>query len=394
MKFIDLFRAIKGFVTFEVCGGFTERFINLCTQKRIGIFDVRYINSHIEAKIAPKSFGRLRSVARKTGVKINVINKSGIPFILLRNRHRVGLMAGAIFFALFMLIMNRFLWCIDSSGSEKFSKEQIIEVAQSIGIKPGVFLPSFDEKKAAREIYKYFDGELSWVSVNIKGSMAFIEVRDTKVPQSVEDESPCNIIADFDGVILSDETLSGIKNISKGNAVKKGDLLISGVIENEDSSTVYYKAKGIFTATHKTSYKAETSYDKKRFAYKNSQSYICLHLFGLNIPIKLKSIAEDNCDIFSYTFYLRFANINLPFGFTRVFGVEYDKALSEKHEGYIYTCGKYSEDTYEKYKNTNILSYSLKINDKASYISISGDYDCIDFIGIEQPILTENMESL
>lgn len=393
MKLIDLFRFFKGYVTFEVSEGFLERFINLCTQRRIGIFDVKNVNSHIVAKISPKDFEKLNEIAIKSGSKIDIINESGLPFIISKNRHRVGLIYGSVFFLVFILIMNRFLWCVDSSGSEKYSKEQIIEVAQLVGVKQGVFLPLFDEKKAAREIYKYFDGELSWVSVNVKGSIAFIEVRDTKVPTEPQDEEPCNIIADFDGVILSDETLSGIKSITKGNAVKKGDLLISGVIENEDSSTVYYKAKGNFTATHKTIANTERKYDKKCCTYKNSESYICLHIFGVDIPIKFKGFGKEKTDTFKYTQYIKFFDMNLPFGYTRIFSVQNDDTISKKHVSYIYTCNEYEKETYEKYKNTNIISYKVNILNGTSSIAVTGEYDCIDFIGVEQPILIEKAET-
>lgn len=393
MKLIDLFRFFKGYVTFEVSEGFLERFINLCTQRRIGIFDVKNVNSHIVAKISPKDFERLNEIAIKSGSKIDIINESGLPFIISKNRHRVGLIYGSVFFVVFILIMNRFLWCVDSSGSEKYSKEQIIEVAHSVGVKQGVFLPLFDEKKAAREIYKYFDGELSWVSVNVKGSIAFIEVRDTKATPEAQDESPCNIIADFDGVILSDETLSGIKSTTKGNAVKKGDLLISGVIENEDSSTVYYKAKGNFTAMHKTIAKTEKKYNIKCYNFKNSKSYICLHIFGVDIPLKFKSFSKERADTFKCTHYLNFFDMNLPFGYTRVFTVQYDDATSKKHETYIYACNEYEKETYEKYKNTNIVLYKVNILDSTSSVVVTGEYDCIDFIGVEQPILTEKAET-
>lgn len=393
MKLIELFRRLKGYVTFEAVGGFSERFINLCTQKRIGIFDVRYINSHVEAKISPKSFNKLRPIVRKTGVRLNVINKSGLPFAISRNKHRVGLMGGVIFYCAFMLIMNRFLWCINSSGSEKYSGEQIMQAAYEVGVRPGVFLPFFDEKKAAREIYKYFDGKIAWVSVNVKGSMASIEVKDTQAEQEIEDENPCNIIADFDGVILSDETLSGIKNISKGNAVKKGDLLISGVIENEDSSTVYYKAKGLFTATHKSFSNANTAFNEKHLAYCESKSYIRIELFGLSIPLYFSANHDNSSDLFCCTFYAEAFGVRLPFSYTRVVSARHEKDVIKKENAFIYTCCEYDKDCYEKYKNTNILSYDLNIDSNSSEVKISGEYDCIDFIGAEQPILTEKTQS-
>lgn len=395
MKLIDLIRMLKGYITFKAEGGFSERFINLCAKSHITIFDVKYIDSYIRAKISAKQFKKLRTIAKKTGVKITVIRKDGAVFIIRRNKHRVALMLGACFFVVFVTVMNRFLWCIDVSGSEKFSAEQIIQAAQIAGVKQGTFLPMFDEKKAAREIYKAFDGELSWVTVNIKGSRASISVRDTKKTQGedIEEKTPCNIIADFDGVILSDETLSGVKNINKGNAVKKGDLLISGVIENEDLSTVYYKAKGKFTAVHETKDTAIVSFEDNLIGYGESKSYILVHFFGLDIPFGRKEKDEDKYNTFSYSVFAEFAKMKLPFGFSKIYSVERRSFSYNKENAYIHASYNYTKNCYDKYKNTNILTSELEIKTTNSKVIIEGEHNCIDFIGTEQPILVENSKS-
>lgn len=395
MKLIDLVRMLKGYVTFKAQGGFSERFINLCAKSHVAIFDVKYIDSYIKAKISAKQFKKLRTIAKKTGVKITVISKDGAVFIIRRNKHRVALMLGACFFILFVATMNRFLWCIDASGSEKFSAEQIIEAAQLAGVKQGTFLPIFDEKKAAREIYKAFNGELSWVTVNIKGSRASISVRDTQKTQGedIDDKTPCNIIADFDGVILSDETLSGVKNINKGNAVKKGDLLISGVIENEDSSTAYYKAKGKFTAVHETEDIATVFFEDNRIGYGESKSYILVHFLGLDIPFGIKEKAGDKYDTFTYSQFAEFAGMKLPFGFSKIYSIERRSFAYNKENAYVHAVNNYTKNCYNKYKNTNILSSELKIKATNSKVIIEGKHNCIDFIGTEQPILVENSKS-
>lgn len=390
MRLIELFRSIKGYIIFTAYGGFSERFINLCMRSRVPVFDTLCHEKEISAKIFPEDFRKLRKIARKTGVRIKVKDRKGLPFFIKRHNHRCGLIFSLVFFILFSVIMNRFLWCIDASGSVRYSSEQIKEAARSVGIKEGIFIPSFDEGAAARGIYRCFDNNLSWVTVNFKGSKCFIEVRDSdsSLRENTESKQPCNIIADFDGVILSDETYSGIKITNKGSAVKKGDLLISGVMENPDFSATYYPAKGNFTAMRENKDAVSFSLKEKLKSYSSYKNKYILHILGLNIPFG--SVKGEN---FAVRKNVQFASQGLPFGLSIITVPEENTVSTDEKTAFILACDNYTDKTYDKYKNTKIINSHIKINKSASEIKLTGEYSCIDFIGISQPILTENIES-
>ena len=82
MKLIYILRLIRGFVSFEINGGFTERFINLCAAKHIAIWDVGIQNNTLTACILVKKFRRLRAIAKKSGCKLKITKKYGLPFFL------------------------------------------------------------------------------------------------------------------------------------------------------------------------------------------------------------------------------------------------------------------------------------------------------------------------
>lgn len=392
--FVKILQLLRGYVIFIAKGGFGERFINLCTFRRIDIWDVSCCENSIRAKIAIKNFSKLRSVARKTGVKIKITHKRGMPFYLKAHNDRVGLIIGIIFFVLFSVIMNRFVWCISATDSENFSSEQIIEVAESVGLRYGVYVSTFDEEKAAREIYKAFDGELSYVKVNIKGSLAVIEYRDSKKKLEIEEEGePSNIIADFDGVIVSDETYKGVRNISKGNAVKEGDVLISGVVEGVDSKPLYYEAKGNFTALHNSSSKSVIDSIDKVESFSEAKEYYKLILFGIEFPLGFIPYKPGNVKVYSYRSFLKYNGYVIPFGIEKKTIAFYeeesiDKAIAEK-----LVCMNYSSLVYDKYKNSNIVYSDVKIIEERNRLTVSGKYSCIDFIGKSKPIIIENSEN-
>ena len=289
--------------------------------------------------------------------------------------------------------MNRFVWCISAVDSENFSAQEIIEAAEDVGLHYGVYVPFFDEEKAAREIYKAFGGELTYVKVNIKGSLAVVEFRDSRPKLEIQQKGePSNLVADFDGVIVSDETYQGAKNISRGNAVKTGDVLISGVVEGIDAKPLYYEAKGKFTALHNRYSEVKLEKNMNTACFKNRKEYYSLIVFGFKIPFGFSSYSAENSRIYTYRKYAHYDGFQLPFAIEKKTVVSVDKRGILPENALDLACMNYSELVYDKYKNTNIVSYNLKINDNNNIVEISAEYQCIDFIGQSKAIIIENEE--
>ena len=391
---VKLLKYLLGYIVFEAKGGFCERFINLCAMRRIDIWDVSLTGDVIRAKIGIKKFRRLRSIVRKTGVKISIKQRCGLPFYLKNHRDRVGLVVGAVIFIFFMTVMNSFVWCIQSSDSEKFSREQILQAAESAGLHYGIRVKNFDEEKAAREIYKAFEGELSWVKVNIKGSLAVIDFRD-KV-KNIEKETkgePSNIVADFDGVIISDETYQGSKNKSRGDTVVKGDVLISGVVEGVDMKPLYYQAKGKFSALHTVTKEYSLNASESFCSYATANSQYKIILFGLEVPISFSGYSAETSEIYTYESYLEFEDYRLPFGIKKTAVVNHNNTeLNGRHKTLIATLN-YCDYVYGDLRNTNILSYNVNLSEESDGYKVSGEYRCIDFIGESKAIIMENSEN-
>lgn len=390
MNIIDSFRLLKGYVSFKAQGGFTERFINLCSVNNIHIWNITAKNKEISANIAIKDFKKLKPVARASGVKVVISKKNGLPFFFANHSERVGLLISLVFFIAFSLVMNKFVWCIESQGSEKYSPEQIIAVAESFGLKHGTFIPFFDEKEASRSIVNAFEGELLWASVNIKGSRAMIEVRDfVKGIDEDYDSDPCNIVSDFDGVVLSVETAKGDSVVSPGSGVTKGDLLISGVLDALNESTKYCHARGKVTAITKRQCVSENLFSSCNFKFTKTQNYYSLYFFGIKIPLGFYKTDNSN-QSYSYMKSFCFDGKILPFGIIKTTVAEYKNEAYEKEQLLLYTVNSYSNNAYSTFENTTILSSVIDVDISKDKIKLCGNYECIDNIGKTQPIIIEN----
>lgn len=391
MLLVRALKFIAGYVVFSARGGFGERFINLCALGRVRVWDMTCFDGCIKGKIAVRDFHKLRRIVRKTGVRLKIIEKVGLPFYFQTHRHRMGLVISAVFYIVFCMVMNRFVWCIDTSDGNKFSREQIVSAARNAGLHQGIYVPGFDEEKAAREIFKSFNGELSWVKVNIKGSLAAIDYREKNDKLQIEEKGePSNIVADFDGVIVSDETYQGAKNISRGSAVKRGDVLISGIVEGIDQKPLYYEAKGKFTALHNDVSELTLSGESPFYCFADIREFYTLEFFGLKIPLGAVGYTAEERALFTVDFFAEYDGHVLPFSISKTTVASYEKRSLPMEELSSVAVLNYSDYTYNKYGNSNIVSSQVTRKIKNNSVIITGEYQCVDFIGESKPIIIDN----
>lgn len=385
----DFLRYLKGYVTFRGEGGFTERFINLCNTGGIFIRDLSISDGNFTAKCSVGDYRRLRHIAKKSGVRLELSKRNGLVFDLREKRQRKGLLVGSVFFLLFFTVMSNFVWTVDVTGNELVSKDDILALGKSYGIFVGTYKPLFDEVSAANTLAKESDGVFSWAAINIKGSRAVIEVREQK--KSIKSEgkaAPSNLVADFDGVVISAEILSGTSFIREGMGIREGDLLISGAEENEDLSVSFVEARGRITAKRDKS--LSLSFNKNACPSKitSTKRFLSLYLFGLEIPLSLPLKSGEL--FFRDESYLSYNGVRLPLGIiSKIYRETAKEARSEK-ELLLSCLETFSESSYNLNGNTLILSAKPSVRVEKDRIITSCNWNCLDFVGKKQEIFTES----
>lgn len=389
MKSVDILRYLKGYVIFRGVGGFTERFINLCNFNGIIIRDVVFSDNFFTAKCNTGDYRKLRHISKKSGVKLSLLTKSGLIFDLKEKKERKGLLLGMMFFFLFFLIMSNFVWTVDVSGNEQISKEDILSLGKKHGIFVGTYKPTFNETAAASALALENNNLLDWAAINIKGSRAVIEVREQKKSiRNQDNEIPSNLVADFDGVIISAEVFSGTGCISEGMGIGKGDLLISGTEENEDLSVSFVKANGRIVCQREKNLTVSYNNKAKINTLTESSKKATLYLFGMNIPLSL-SLSRDK-SFFKDEHYLSYNGIRLPAGIKYRTYYSFEKTTRTIKEHMLSALESFSATSYTNNSDTKILSAAPKIKAEADRIVIACNWDCLDFIGKTQKIITES----
>ncbi len=311
MLLLRFLRYIFGYVAFTAYGGFPERFINLCEHKKILIWDVRSNGGEIKACTDRNGYKKMRECARRSGMKLKINKKCGLPFFMNRHSRRFGVIIGICLCGATLLILSTRLWSIDVIGNERIASDKIIAAFEEAGVRIGTPCNRIDEDAAEKAAMNRLDGIL-WMNINIRGSRAVIEVRETVEQPTVEqDDTPLNIVAAKDGQIVIIRPFSGTQEQKTGTAVLKGELLISGMKENKDLTVSFCRAEGYvvarttaeISASCKVSFNAEKTADKRRS--------IRLDLLTFSLPITPQTVQG-----YTEKKRLRLNGVTLPVGIT------------------------------------------------------------------------------
>ena len=170
---------------------------------------------------------RIFARCAEIGVETELGELRGLPSLFLRCRKRYGLFLGAAL-ALFVLISSRnYVWDIRVSGYDGLDTKDVVDALAQCGFYRGSSLRDFSADDVENLFLRQSD-DIGWISVNIRGTVAYVEVLPKYTPPESVPKTPANVVAAHDGVIVEMITYSGLRMVEMGQTVRAGDLLISG----------------------------------------------------------------------------------------------------------------------------------------------------------------------
>ncbi len=319
MFILRIIRYLCGYVIFQGVGGFPERFLNLCAKEGIGIWDVHHRDGVMTARVMASNYRLLRSCAAKAGMKLKVQQRHGFSFVIYRYRKRIGVLVGIGLFVLILTVSSNFVWTIKVEGNEQMDSAVIMQTMEGLGLRAGVMKSSLDISTMELEGLKKLN-ELSWLSVNIRGSVATIEVRErTMPPEMLDEKTPCNVIASADGYIVRLEAYEGSTKVQIGDSVVKGDLLISGIMESKLETTRFVHARGIVIANTSRVVETEVPLQQEKTVYLGQEKKkYALKLFGFRLPLYFSEPKEGEWEKVEEISSLNILGLELPIAFESI----------------------------------------------------------------------------
>lgn len=262
----------------------------------------RYKNSAIE-------------IIKKNNANYSVLSQCGIPFIFDKYKKRAGLWLGAVIASLVLVLSSNIIWEVRVSGNSYVSDDDIINNLKSLGVAEGCFIDK-DELEYVYNSFLISEPGISWISVNFDGTVAKVEVKETEiVPERVDRSKNINIVAKCDGVIKRADVFDGKGEVSKGETVSKGQLLISSFTETRKNGIFMRAARGNVWASTVHCYEIHIKKNMSAFSEKDVKEQNSMIILGRKIPLYFgeKSETEAVEHIFATDRFRLFGKLKLPF---------------------------------------------------------------------------------
>ena len=376
-----LFYYLQGYLILELCGESKERFINLCKNREIEIIQIFLINEKWYCKIKYRDFFKLKMIKKKTGCLCKIQEKRGFPFLCRKIKARKGFVFGCLLFLLIISQCSGRIWYIGVEGGFLHTREQILQVMQSeLGIYGGVFgkqVDCFEIEKRLRLDYN----EIGWISVEKRGCCLFVMLNESNMPsEKVTREEPSHIIAEQDGIVRKIEVMKGIPQVKIGDEVKKGDILISGIVPiigdfEEVLRMDPVVAEGKVWLESNFTYNARHSmvYEKKNF--KTERLGLQFFLFGHKLFSYIPRYSEGKYDIMSIDIVpYAFKDYQAPVLFRKYRLMQYDTELIQMTEAEVKDKVKVAWEKFlNDWKSQGVVvctaDFSAEIRQKICYVT-------------------------
>lgn len=387
MLFIKILRYILGFVRFRIYGEFPERLINQLGKNEIAIWNIEKKGEYIEADIFKKDYFNIRKLKLKNKSRTRVVKRYGLPFTMRRYKNRSGMAIGFFIFVVALGLFSNFIWNITVTGNTHIEEEKIIKALSKYGLYEGVKIDSVDTRKLPSKLMLEVEG-IAWATINIEKTVANVEITETEKAE-VETTEPSNLVASQDGTVTMLLITHGTKKVKVNQTVRKGDLLVSGIVEYKNGSFDFVRSAGEIIARTNEKIVVEIPYLQEysiRTGRVVSRSVLSTPFFDL--PLFLGNVNYQNEKVIKTT---RISNDKyyIPFDLITADYYEIVKKRVEISEEQAEEKGmaelEYLET--EQLKDANIISKKINVKSDDKKLILIAEYICEKNIAVEEKIL-------
>ena len=325
---------VVGYAVISVSAEDGVKIINAFSATRIVYHDMGERDGRRYFRLSALTYLKTTAICEKLSIELKTEKKSGTPFLLSRLLRRWGLVVGGVAAVLCVVLSQRVVWSVNIVGNEKVPEETIINTLKECGVGVGTPLSAVDEDSVENRFLILSD-DISWITVNLIGTVAEVEVREVERAERAPDYVCSNLVATKNGKIVEFYQVKGDICVEIGEAVSEGQLLVSGVYGTETSPMRFVRSQGKVFAACEREYVIEIpiKYDKKVYT---GEQKIKKSLIFFEKEVKFFGNSGNSyasCDTIEVVKYLDLFGLGkLPLGVRTVTYAEYTSQTASRTE--------------------------------------------------------------
>lgn len=388
-----IFNYIIGYIRISIEGYYIERFINICGNEKITIWNLkRNKNVKLELNIGIKDLKKVAKIAKQTKCKMKIIKKKGLPFLFNRYRKRKLFFVFLLVIIIGLGISSNFVWNIQIVEEDKESIENLYQDVVESGLEIGKMKSKINTKDIINKV-RLKRNDIAWMGIELKGTNAIVKVvKATAKPEIVDDNEYCNIVSDKQGIITKINAQNGTIAVKVGDTVNVGTTLINGWMEGKYTGLRYVHAKGeiqakvwhtknkkiLYNATEKT----ETGNIENKYQIK-------INNFEINLSKRLSKFKIYDTIVLENKFKI-FSDFYLPISLVKIT----NKEIKEEQKNYNAEQAKDLgiEQLQEELDNeiedkSKVVNKIINTYEKEDGIEVYVTYEVLEDIGTNEKIV-------
>ncbi len=290
-----------GYRRVSVGAVYAPAMLNVCLQHGIVYSDFEASETgDVSVSLSLFAAKKLARICEARGIVLRTEEGRGLPPLLWRYRKRAGIAVGVVLAVMLLVLSGRFVWDVRVSGNSSMTAGEVIAELDACGFGVGSYIPTLKTEELETSVLIASD-RISWISIYMDGTVAKVQIVEHKDPSEQEENSsrPANLIAAVDGQIEFVQLYRGNCVVSVGQAVRAGELLVSGVYDSAVEGYRYTRAAGKVMARTEKCFTVEIplSYEEKVYGEAECQS-IVMNFFDFSLKI-FKNTGNNGgaCDI-------------------------------------------------------------------------------------------------
>ena len=349
----------------------------------------RFVGDRYVFRANPSVARRIIRQCAEYGVEISVERRVGLARLLYRYRHRYGIALGALLFCFILFISGRVIWDVRVEGNRRLSEDEVVASLRECGLSVGDFKARVDTS-TVENILMIESEDISWISINLIGTVAEVEIREREVAEESEPWDAANIVAAEEGEIVLFEDVRGNILLKIGDRVQAGDLIVSGLYDGRGALR-YTCAKGKVRALTEEEIRVSVPLEYEKKVY-TGEVYVEKYLIFFEKEIKIYSNCRnsgttcDKIDTVEYANPLGCGELPVGVRTVRCFEYTYERQIRDTEEAQRLAEYKLGAELYARAERVETVSVVREYIIEDSGVQIACRLRCIKDIAKRQRI--------
>lgn len=217
-------------IVIEIISADVAGILNRLNHSDVTILDTNLIDElTVQITVVRKAVPVIRSVLAKESVHYKVISPYSAGKLIDTILHRPLLWVGVCTMIILTLYLQGRVLFVRVEGNKTVPTNMIIDSAKQCGIAFGSSVADLRNEKVKNELLQNIEA-LKWIGIETRGCVVTIHVQEDDVTEETHDpiSDGSHIVSVCDGLITDINATSGQLQCKIGQAVLKGQVLISG----------------------------------------------------------------------------------------------------------------------------------------------------------------------